>query len=190
LSATSQLPIWDRFVRAFHWALVLSICGSYATVLLRADELHSWVGYFLLILVSARIVWGFIGPRHARFSDFLYHPSHILEYTRDVINWRGPERYLGHNPAAGLVALVQILLLFAVTLIGVVVLGAVEFSGPLWSVFGFLGDNTVSNYRALHRIGADIILVLIGIHLLGVAITSLLHKENLVAAMIHGHKKK
>jgi len=190
IPAATHIPVWDRFIRLFHWALVLTISASYGTVLLRQDTLHSWVGYLLLGLVSARIVWGFIGPNHARFTDFLYHPSHILEYTRDVINWRGPARYLGHNPAAGLVAIIQIFMLFGVASMGVATLGVMEFSGPLWPLVGFLDDNIVAIICTVHRTGANLILVLIGLHLVGVAVTSLTHQENLVAAMIHGRKKK
>ena len=91
--------VWDPFVRVFHWSLV----GLFALALATGDEiewLHLAAGYAIAALVVLRTAWGFVGPRHARFSDFVRPPGAVLGYLRDALRLRAP-RHLGHNPAGG-----------------------------------------------------------------------------------------
>ncbi|MGZ5903032.1 MAG: cytochrome b/b6 domain-containing protein, partial [Reyranella sp.] len=92
----ATVKVWDPFVRFFHWSLVAGFVVAYAT----GDEIekvHVAAGFVIAGLVVARIVWGLIGPCHARFSNFVRHPREVLSYLRDVALLRAP-RYLGHNP--------------------------------------------------------------------------------------------
>lgn len=94
-----RIRVWDPLVRIFHWALV----GGFATAFIVEDGLlgvHVWAGYLVLSLIAVRLIWGLIGTRHARFSDFVRKPSDVLAYVRDALRLRAP-RYLGHNPAGG-----------------------------------------------------------------------------------------
>lgn len=98
-TAAGEIPVWDAFVRLVHWTLVL----TFSTAYLSGDEesaLHVWSGYAVALLVASRLVWGLIGTRHARFSDFVYRPSLVLAYARAVLTPH-PPRYLGHNPLGG-----------------------------------------------------------------------------------------
>lgn len=94
-----EVKIWDPFVRVFHWTVVVGFAIAY---LITDDALtvHVWAGYVIGVLIVLRIAWGLVGPRHARFADFIYKPSAVIAYMRDLSRARSP-RYLGHSPAGG-----------------------------------------------------------------------------------------
>lgn len=95
----ATIRIWDPFVRLSHWILVAAFFIAYFS----EDDLlslHVWAGYVLGVIVLLRIVWGVVGPRHARFSDFLYRPTEVMTYMRELLSFRG-KRYLGHSPVGG-----------------------------------------------------------------------------------------
>ena len=94
-----SVKVWDLFVRVFHWLLVILFAVAWYSGGIW-DNPHLAAGYFILGLVAARIVWGFVGSQHARFSDFVYGPQAIVCYIADMLRMRAP-RYLGHNPAGG-----------------------------------------------------------------------------------------
>jgi len=124
----AQVKVWDAFVRIFHWALVVLFTVAYFT---GDDEsvVHEWSGYAILALVAARVVWGLIGSRRARFADFVRSPSAAISYLRDLFRGRAPH-YLGHNPAAGWMVIALLVSVAATGASGVVVLG-LEGAGPL-----------------------------------------------------------
>jgi cytochrome b len=131
-------------------------------------------GYGVAVLVLARIVWGFVGSRYACFHDFIYSPQAIVRYLADILRLR-PPRYLGHNPAGG--AMVIALLATLVILCT---------SGVMMTTDAFWGVEWVDE---LHKTSSDISLILVGLHVTGVIIASLEHKENLIVAMITGWKR-
>ncbi|MFO1137832.1 MAG: cytochrome b/b6 domain-containing protein [Paracoccus sp. (in: a-proteobacteria)] len=170
---TDRVLVWDRFVRLFHWSLLTLIAGCWAT----SDSgktLHEAMGYAIGALIAMRLVWGFIGPRHARFADFVRGPRAVLGYLRDLL--AGHERrYLGHNPAGG--AMIVALL---VTVAATVLTGWLQTTDAYW------GSSTVEN---IHYAFAILIPILAVFHVGGVIFESLRHHENLVAAMLNGHKR-
>jgi len=111
MSKLNRIKVWDPAVRLFHWSLVVAFTVAYFT---EEDvlDVHVAAGYTVLGLVLFRILWGFIGPQHARFSDFVYRPGVVAAYLKDLMLGRA-RRYLGHNPAGG----VMIILLF-ISLLG------------------------------------------------------------------------
>jgi cytochrome b len=125
----NEITVWDPLVRLFHWTLVIAFTLAYFTqegpfedLLDQMDEtwlqgIHVWAGYTIAGLLLFRLFWGFVGPHHARFSDFVRGPREILRYVKDVLTLRAP-RHLGHNPAGG--AMIVALLLVVGHLVGVI----------------------------------------------------------------------
>jgi cytochrome b len=108
--------VWDPFVRVFHWLLVAGFIVNYFELVREGKLAHQVIGYVVLGLVAARILWGFVGPRHARFRDFVVHPVAAVRHLRDTLAHRD-RRHVGHNPAGGamVVALLVTLLLVGLT---------------------------------------------------------------------------
>lgn len=170
----NAVRVWDRFVRLFHWALVLSVVTAWFSAR-PWEALHYWAGLAAAALVAARLLWGFAGSRYARFSQFVRPPSTVLAYLRAIV--MGTEgRYIGHNPAGG--AMVMALL---------VTLGGTATTGWLMTTDAFWGDPRM---QQAHDLIAHLLLVLVGLHLAGVALASVRHHENLVRAMVTGRKRQ
>jgi len=167
-----RVPVWDPLVRLLHWALVLSVFGSWLTRH-GDEELHELVGWVALAVVIVRVLWGFLGPRYARFRQFVRGPGAGLDYLGQAVGGRAP-RYVGHNPLGGWMT-VTLLLLVA----------AIAGTGWLYTTDRFWGVAWVGN---LHLWLTNALLGLVGLHVLGVVWTSLKSRENLVAAMVHGRK--
>ena len=186
LKNTQPVKVWDPFVRIFHWTLVLSFFVAYIS---EEDflDIHVFAGYTVLALVLSRLIWGLIGTHHARFSDFIYSPKTIKHFIKDTLLLKA-KRYLGHNPAGGAMILLMIISLLVTTVTGIAVYGAEEQAGPMSSWFSldhkFCGDVL----EETHEFFANFTLLLVFIHVAGVIIESLIHKENLVKSMITGMK--
>jgi cytochrome b len=169
----TTVPVWDRFVRVFHWSLVTLFALAFVT----GDEwtrLHERAGYGVAVLVGARLVWGLIGSRHARFADFLYRPATVLGFLRDTLRLRA-RRYLGHNPAGGLMVVVLLTLLLGLSATGI-----------LMTTDAFWGEEWLEELHEAMAYGA---LGLVALHLAGVLVASLEHGENLVRSMVTGRKR-
>ena len=167
---SDQVYVWDAFVRSFHWTLVLSV-----TVAFLADKetlLHAWAGYAAGALIATRFLWGFIGSRYARFSEFLYAPSTTLRYVCDLLVLRAGERRIGHSPGG-----VYVITLLLVFLAGTVATGILVYDEGQWA-------------EDWHRVFANIALALICVHIVGVFLRSFVYRENLVRAMITGFKRR
>ena len=187
MNTQNEVPVWDPLVRLFHWTLVLAFFVAYFT----EDELldlHVWAGYLTLGLVAFRIVWGFVGPRHARFADFVTSPREALAYALAALRGTAP-RHLGHNPAGGLMILVLLAGVVLIGLSGLAVYALEEHAGPLAGALAGLPEAYEDFFEELHEVLANAVLFLVGIHVLGVVWESRLHKENLVRAMITGRKR-
>lgn len=190
MSAPNEVKVWDLFVRVFHWSLV----AGFFTAYLVEDELlglHVWAGYLALSLVLLRLVWGFVGPAHARFADFVFAPSVVLGYLKQVLTLRAP-RYLGHNPAGGAMILALLASILLTGLTGLVLYGA-EVPGVWMSdvsaALGIQGEAGAETFEEVHEFFANLTLLLVAVHVAGVAVESLLHRENLVRAMFTGRKR-
>lgn len=166
-----SIRVWDPVVRLFHWGTV-ALC---ATAYLSPGErwLHEPAGYAVLVLVLVRVIWGFVGSRSARFADFVASPASVLAYLRQLRRGRAP-RYLGHNPAGG--AMIVVLLTTLMVVCG---------SGWMSETDRWFG---VAWVEQLHSISTSLLLLLIALHVAGVVASSVLHKENLIRAMITGRK--
>jgi len=176
MAATVKDPtvrVWDPLVRVFHWSLV----ASFAVAWISGDEwdrLHIWAGYAAAALIAFRLVWGLLGPRYARFSQFLRRPGTVAAYLKEILSGR-ERRYLGHNPAGG-----------AMILLLIVSLAALCLTGWMATLDMFWGEDWVQN---IHAVLANLLLVLVALHIAGVVLASLKHHENLARAMITGRKR-
>lgn len=212
LNDTSTIKVWDIGVRLFHWSLVAFFVIAYFTG--EGEDggsngtLHAWAGYAIIALLAFRIVWGFIGGRYARFSDFIFGPGTVLGYIKGLFAGR-PKRYLGHNPAGGIMVMLMLLSLIAVSWTGLKAYQA-EGKGPLaagpsisigvptaqaegWGEAeeneGFGGEGGEEFWEEAHEASVNFMLLLIVLHLGGVALSSMLHRENLPRAMLTGRKR-
>ena len=168
-----MIRVWDPLVRALHWTLVVSfiVCWLSAQVW---ENLHAWAGYVAGALTLARVVWGFGGGGYARFAQFVRAPRVVLAYLGAIV--RGSEaRFVGHNPAGGAM-IVALLIVVAAT----VASGYALTTDALWGSSGA---------QHLHSWIAHGLALLVLVHLAGVALASLRHRENLVRAMIVGDKR-
>ena len=183
-----RVPVWDRFVRLFHWSLAATIVVATATGFFAAApriDIHIWVGAAALGLVVARVIWGFLGPTHARFSDFATDRRTIFAHLSQIAAGKA-ERHRGHNPLGGAMVLALLGLIVAVAVTGVVVLGGVFKSGPLAFATSF---TTGWNVRVIHELFSVALVVLIALHVAGVVFESWRTHENLARAMVDGRKE-
>ena len=182
----TQIKVWDPVVRFFHWSLVSAFLIAYIT---EEDLLsvHTWAGYLIAGLLVVRIIWGFIGTHYARFSDFVHSPSTIIQFLKNTLALRA-KRYLGHNPAGGAMVMLLIFSLLATATTGILLLGAEEQAGPVANWFAQAGGYWGKALEELHEFFANFTLLLVFIHIAGVIVESLIHKENLVSAMLNGFK--
>jgi cytochrome b len=164
--------VWDPLVRLFHWSLVISFTIAWLGE--GGKRLHQGAGYVVLALVALRLIWGFVGSRHARFRDFVPRPTKLLAYLKSLPGGH-PRRYLGHNPAGG----AMILLLLAMLIL-------TGGSGWLMTTDAFWGFVWLED---LHKAAANLTVVLVFAHVAGVVFSSLAHRENLTLAMITGRKR-
>jgi len=176
--------IWDILVRVFHWSLVLFFFTAYVSAE-ELDVVHAYAGYAILGLLGFRVLWGLVGTRYARFAQFVYSPQHTIGYLKTMLSSKS-ERYIGHNPAGGYMVL-ALLLSVAMTAILGMVLYATEGGGPWADTFvaGWHGDWL----EDVHEFFANFSLLLIGLHVFGVLVSSLKHRENLVRSMWTGRKE-
>lgn len=168
-----RILVWDLPVRLFHWLLALSFAIAYlSSESERWQLVHITSGYVLAALIVFRLLWGFVGSRYARFSEFVRGPAAIKAYLAGLLRLR-PPHYTGHNPAGALAVL---------ALLGLGLLTAAAG----WASFKELGGDLLEE---LHEGAAGIMLAVVGIHVAAVLLTSLLHRENLIASMISGFKQ-
>lgn len=182
---TPPVYVWDPFVRLFHWTLVVGFTVAYLT----EDDLlnvHVWAGYLVGALIVARVIWGFVGPARARFSDFIYPPGTTFRYVRNLVLFRA-ERHLGHSPGGGAMVMLLLLFLAATVVTGLVVYGGDQQAGPLAGMFT---QDTGEAMEEVHEVIANITLALVLAHIAAVVFASFVHRENLVRAMVTGYKRQ
>lgn len=171
-SGRQTVPVWDPAVRLFHWLLVIAV--GIDMLLEDGTDLHAAAGYAVLGLVAFRAVWGFVGPQHARFAGFVRGPGAIRRYLRSL-RTPNPERHLGHNPAGALMIVILLLML-----------AIVAGTGALLNTEAFWGSEWLEE---THEITANLLYVFVPIHVLGAVMASVLHRENLILAMVTGRKR-
>jgi cytochrome b len=177
------IRVWDLPIRLFHWLLVLCIVGSLISVNIggNAIERHAYFGYSIMTLLIFRIVWGFIGSKHARFASFLPTRAAILAY----IQGKAPH-YLGHNPIGALSVFALLFVLCVQVVTGLFVDDEIAFQGPLAK---YVPNAVVSFLSEMHEGNQVVIYTLITIHIAAIWFYKKFKGENLVKPMIVGDKE-
>lgn len=134
-------PVWDLFIRIFHWTLVASFIVSFVTE--GENNLHFYSGWYIALLIALRLVWGVIGSQHARFRDFIYAPTEIIEHTKSLLNQtESTKHYRGHNPLGGLMVFGLIASLGATTITGIML-----YQTKSNDVFDFMGQPLLAEFE-------------------------------------------
>ena len=168
----SKTLVWDLPTRAFHWLLAIAFVGAFVTAESeRLRDLHMLMGYSAAGLVAFRLLWGILGTRYARFTSLPLSPRAVVTYLKSLLTL-SPRHYFGHNPA-GSWAVIGMLVLITVT------------AATGWARAVEVGPRWVED---LHEGLANTTVAVIGVHIVAVLLSSVLHRENLVRAMLSGYK--
>ncbi|MFA5940468.1 MAG: cytochrome b/b6 domain-containing protein [Sinimarinibacterium sp.] len=169
---TTRILVWDIPTRLFHWLLALSFAGAYITAESESWRLvHVTLGYTFGGLILFRLLWGLIGTRHARFTDFAFSPRRVRAYLRSLVSGR-PEHHVGHNPAGSWA-------IYAILLFGL----GIAVSG--YALYNEIGGEA---FEEVHEVLANLLLGVVVVHIAGVVVSSVLHRENLPRSMVTGYK--
>ncbi len=169
---SQRILVWDVPTRVFHWLLVLSFAGAFLTSESeRYRDIHVVLGYTLLGLIAFRLLWGFFGTRYAQFRSFLFKPGEIVAYVQSLLKGK-PAHYVGHNPAGSVAIWLLLTLGISSGVTGVL-------------LFQDVGGDALEES---HEFISYTMLAVVLIHIAGVAVSSLMHRENLVRSMITGFK--
>ncbi|HIJ95629.1 MAG TPA: cytochrome B [Desulfuromonadales bacterium] len=165
--------IWDLPTRLSHWLLAAGCCTAFALALAspeqsRAFSVHMLCGALLLPIVIFRVMWGFAGSRYARFRSFLYTPKEAFDYLCSTLTGTA-ERYTGHNPAASYAIIMMLLLVIGSVLSGLLIPGSKIF-------------------EEMHELVSYALLGVITVHLVGVVVHTVVHRENTAFSMLSGRK--
>jgi cytochrome b len=205
---STSIKVWDLFIRFFHWTMVIAFLTNYLTE--GETNLHFYSGWYILLLLSLRVIWGFFGTKYARFIDFVKPPSEVLKYVRMLVfKHQGfNKKHIGHNPLGGLMVIALLLLLTLTCISGVMVYTSegkrfYDFiEQPLLQdideheqhliekVAGNVNEESDEEFwEEIHEFLSNFTLFLILLHIAGVILSSRLQRQNLIKSMIYGRKK-
>lgn len=184
-ASENKTLVWDLPVRFFHWALVLLIGFSWLSGEMDWMEWHLYSGYAVLALILFRIVWGFAGSTHARFSDFLYGPSAVIRYIRTLPS-RTAAKFAGHNPLGGISVVLILICVLVQTGTGLFSNDDILTEGPL---FKHVTKELSDWLTTIHKYNINVLLALIAVHVGAVLYYLFYKKENLIKPMFNGRKQ-
>lgn len=178
-----KVRVWDLPTRLFHWSLLALVLIAWFTGEAEGAgaEIHRYAGEAIAGLIVFRVIWGFVGGEHARFSDFAAGPTKVAAHVRDLFS-AGPKRHLGHNPLGGVAVFLLLATVSAVVVTGLFS-GGEHNAGPFAGAWGL-------ELSELHEALFRLIQALVVVHLLGVLVETLRTKDALVPAMITGSKRR
>lgn len=206
-----EKKLWDIVVRVFHWSLVVLVFVAFLSSE-DGEGIHIKAGYAILAIVLFRILWGFIGTKHARFTDFVKGPRKVFAYLKGLFTGAPPYSF-GHNPAGGLMIVVILVTLLLVAFTGIKTEEGERAEHASIGEFSIVsvahaddgrfergrdyddhdergtgGEASHEFWEELHEFFAGLLLVLIAIHVAAVLLTLIVYKENLIKSMITGRK--
>jgi cytochrome b len=181
---TGTINVWDPLIRVFHWSLVATFFLAFIT---EDDwlDLHVTAGYTVAMLIGFRLLWGLIGTRYARFSQFVKSPSTVFQHLKEIMTFNVPH-YVGHNPAAAAMIISLIISIIMVSITGMAIIASAG-QGPLAGTF--VAGVNAEWMEDVHEFFANFTMLLVVLHVAGVVVSSFLENDNLIKAMITGRKK-
>lgn len=180
-----ELRVWDLPTRLFHWGLVAAVAVAILSAELGVLDVHMLAGETVLILVLFRLVWGVVGSQTARFADFVKGPGAIRDYLRRSRAGGEAAFTLGHNPLGALMVVALLLVLLVQAGSGLFTSDDILVDGPLVPL---VSGSMVALLSSLHRLLANGIFVLVGLHVVAVFFYLLVKKDNLIRPMVTGRK--
>lgn len=179
-------PVWDAFVRCFHWSLVSLFAISVASGKVGGEWIvwHMRSGYAILALVVFRLIWGFVGGEYARYTSFLTGPMRGIKFAKGLLG-KAPQHVIGHNPVGGWMVVVLLVLLATQAVLGLFGNDEIATTGPLAR---YVSDETSITLMNRHRSIGDVLLILVGVHIAAVLFHVFVKKEGIVRAMLTGKK--
>lgn len=189
--------VWDLPLRVFHWLLVLSIAASWYTAenseeyvtygdnVVSYTQIHFWLGYWALGLIIFRVIWGFVGPQHARFTHFLKGPRKVFTYAGKFFHRDSPAS-IGHNPMGGWMVVLMLLMIAAQAIAGLFMIDNTEiYAAPFHPS---VAPELAGKFSSFHHINFDVLLWVMGLHVVAIVFYLLYKRQNLVRAMFTGRK--
>ncbi len=182
-----RVKIWDPALRIFHWLLAVLVITTFLLGKFGPNvmKLHFWLGYAIIGLLVFRVIWGFVGPPSARFSHFLRGPGAVMRYAKGM--WRRePSHWPGHNPLGALAVIAMLAVLIWQVGSGLI-LDPDDYInvGPLADQ---VSSQTARGRVGWHHRGANLILILVLMHIAIIAFYRIWKNEDLVRPMINGWK--
>ncbi len=178
-----RVKVWDIAVRGSHLLFGVLVLAAFLTS--EEDDstpLHTRLGLVLFGVVLFRLVWGFVGSRYARFSEFVRSPREVMAALRQMVKG-APKHFVGHNPVGAVMVVTLLATLVTVTVTGILLSQGPEWSGPL-----LMSKSFAHGVKEVHEVSAWALPVLIALHVAGVVLSSVLEKQNLIMGMVTGFK--
>ena len=187
VAAGRPILVWDLPTRLFHWLLVTLVIASFITGRIGGlwIQYHVWSGYAILVLLVFRLIWGFVGGRHVRFSAFVHGPATVLRYARTMLRRDAPD-HLGHNPLGGWSVLAMLITLFVQAATGLFANDDIFTEGPLYP---WVSKATSDWLTHIHKLNQDVILLLVAVHVMAVLFYLMVKHQNLIRPMLTGRKR-
>jgi cytochrome b len=181
-----SIQVWDIPTRLFHWILVGLLIFSYITgkIGLTAMRYHEWSGFAILVLVVFRLVWGFIGGQHSRFSNFVKGPAAVIQYASSLLR-KDSKPHIGHNPLGGWSILAMLISLLIQVGTGLFANDDILTEGPLYAM---VSKQTSDWLTGIHHLNQKLLIVLVLIHIAAVFYYLIAKRQNLIKPMISGNK--
>lgn len=184
-NAPNKVAVWDLPTRLFKWSLVVTVVAAYVSAQLSSNTytLHKYFGLTVMVLVVFRILWGFFGGSTSRFSAFVASPGTAISYLLDKQR-SGVKRYLGHNPAGGLMIMTLLVFLMIQTATGMVASDGLDANGPFAdSVLPWI--STIGD--TVHKVSIYALMAFVAVHI-STNVWAQYHGEPLISAMVTGEK--
>ncbi len=177
---SAAIRVWDLPTRVFHWCLALSVIGAFISVKIGGNAMiwHARFGYCALALILFRVIWGFIGPVHARFANFVKGPRKVLASLRGE-PWNG----VGHNPLGALSVIVLIVVFGVQAGLGLFTTDEIAFDGPLVKR---VGSDWAAFATRWHNRSEWLLIGLVILHIGAIVVHRVVRRHDLVRPMITG----